>query len=79
MYPKQRTTGRDRVMSGSYTAFEVEAERRQELAESSVREAVERQTLREADRPSRITEEVTQGRGLAEAAASLFNRVSQRA
>jgi hypothetical protein len=79
MYPKRRTTGRDRVMSGSYTAFEVEAERRRELLEHSLREAAERRTLDEANRGSHESAERSQGRGLAEVAASLFNRVGQRA
>jgi len=65
-------------MSG-YTAFEVEAERRRELVDSALREAAERQTLQEADRHSRPIEHSVPGRGLAEAAASLLSRVSQRA
>jgi hypothetical protein len=66
-------------MSGSYTAFEVEAERRQELIESALREVLQRRSLEQSGSQPRRTDESTQGHGLAEAAASLVNRVSQRA
>ena len=78
MDPKRRATGRDRVMSGSYTAFEVEAERRRELVESALREAADRQALRETNQGPRRNE-ASPRQGLAEAAAGLFNRVTQRA
>ena len=65
-------------MSGSYTAFEVEAERRRELVESALREAADRLALREANEGPRRNE-ASPSQGLAEAAAGLFNRVIQRA
>ena len=71
--------GRDRIMSGSYTALELEAERRRELVEHSLREAVERRTLQEADQGPHETTGASRNRGLGEIAASLFNRVGQRA
>ena len=64
-------------MSGSYTAFEVEAERRRELVENALREAADRQALRETKGPRR--NEASPRKDLAEAAAGLFNRVTQRA
>jgi hypothetical protein len=66
-------------MSGSYTAFEVEAARRQELVENALREAADRRALDEANRGAHETREHSLGRGLAEVAASLVNRVGQRA
>jgi hypothetical protein len=66
-------------MFGSYTTLELEAERRRELVENALREAADRQALREANQGPRRNDEASPVQGLAEAAAGLFNRVSQRA
>ena len=64
-------------MFGSYTSLELEAERRRELVEHSLREAVQRQALDDAERERG---EATEGsRGFTNLAASFLNRVSQRA
>lgn len=65
-------------MVGSYTAFEVEAERRREVLADSMRDSRGNQATNEdkGSKPSRG--KASQGHGLAGAAASLLNRVAQR-
>jgi hypothetical protein len=79
MYREAEDYRKGWVMPGSYTAFEVEAERRRELVESALREAADRRTLQEANHGPRQNDQASPAHGLAEAAAGLFNRVSQRA
>jgi hypothetical protein len=66
-------------MFGSYTAFEVEAERRREVLANSMRDSRRNQPVadepcQDATRPS----EQSQGMGLAEIAANLVSRIGQR-
>ena len=66
-------------MVGSYTAFEVEAERRREVLADSMRDVRRHQwtvdgSSRETHRPT----DAPEGHGLAGIAASLLGRVSQR-
>jgi hypothetical protein len=78
MYREAEDYRKGRVMSGSFTAFEMEAERRRELVESALREAADRRALQEAARGPHRTDDASPVQSLAEAAAGLFNRVSQR-
>lgn len=71
--------GRDLAMSGSYTAFEVEAARRQELVENALREVAVRRSLADANHQSHQAHELSPGRSLAKVAAVLLNRVTQGA
>lgn len=67
-------------MFGSYTAFEVEAERRREVLANSMRDSRRNQpTVDEPCNDTRRPDERSDGQGLAEIAASLLNRVGQRA
>lgn len=66
-------------MFGSYTTLELEAERRRELVESALREAAQRRALQESAQEGTKASGASRGHGLSEVAASLFNRVGQRA
>lgn len=65
-------------MVGSYTAFELEAERRREVLEASMRDA--RNDRRSPDEASHDqVDGPTQSRGLGNLVADLVNRRTQRA
>jgi hypothetical protein len=66
-------------MFGSYTTFEVEAERRREVLEDSMRDGRRnRWTVDEPNHEPRRPDERSAGHGLASIAASLLNRIGQR-
>jgi hypothetical protein len=65
-------------MFGSYTTLELEAERRRELVENTLREAAQRRALQESAQEGTEATEASHGHTLSEVAAGLFNRVGQR-
>lgn len=65
-------------MSGSYTAFEIEAERRREVLADSMRDSRGTQPAHEDAAPDPCEGDASGGHSLAEFAASLVNRVAQR-
>ena len=65
-------------MFGSFTPFEVEAERRREVLASSMRESRGHATVEAARQETVQPTVVAEPHGLAAVAASLLSRVSQR-
>ena len=65
-------------MVGAYTPFEVEAERRREVLTDSMRDSRGVKPAREEAGHDLREGETSDGRGLAEFAASLVNRVGLR-
>ena len=65
-------------MSGSYTSFEVEAERRREVLASSMRESHRHATVEGARRETVRPVVAADSHGLAAVAASLLSRLGQR-
>ena len=65
-------------MVGAYTPFEVEAERRREVLADSMRDSRGTPAAPEDARHEPFRVGTSDGRGLAEFAAGLLNRVTQR-